>query len=109
MDITSILLCIIAVVVVIMALVIVPYYKIKLTAEQRSKIKEYVSVAVDAAEQLFPTVDGEKRGKDKLKYVAELLAIKGITFDVDDIYDEVRAIIEAAVKNLKKAPSTNNE
>lgn len=109
MDITNILLCIIAAVAVIFAFVFVPYYRIKMTAEQRERIRKYVIEAVDAAEQLFPAVDGEKRGKEKLRYVAELLANKGITFDVDDIYNEVRAIIEAAVKNLKKLPSANNE
>lgn len=98
MDITNILLCVIATIAVIFAIV----YKVKMTADQKERIKEYVKVAVDAAEQLFPTIDGEKRGKDKLKYVAELLASKGITFDVDDIYDEIRALIEAAVKNLTK-------
>jgi hypothetical protein len=62
--------------------------------------KEYIDTAVQAAEKLFPTVDGEKLGKEKLNYVAECLKDKGVSFDVDDVYDDVRIMIEAAVNEF---------
>ena len=55
---------------------------------------------MQAAEKLFPTVDGEKLGKEKLNYVAECLKDKGVSFNVDDVYDDVRIMIEAAVNEF---------
>lgn len=100
MDITDIIIGALTVIAGIITVFVVPLIKEKLTAVQRQRVMDYVTVAVKAAEQLFPTVDGEKLGRKKLEYVAELLESKGIKFDVDDIYDEVRAKIEAAVEEF---------
>ena len=99
-DITPIVSAVLTIVAALITTFVIPYLKSKLSEQKRKRIKEYVDVAVQAAEQLFPTVDGEKLGKEKLEYVAECLAEKGISFNVDDIYDDVRVLIEAAVKQF---------
>ena len=102
MDATSIIMAVFALIAAIVSTVVIPYIKTKLTAAQRQRIKEYIDVAVKAAEQLFPSIDGKKLGKEKLIYVAEQLNSKGVVFDVDDIYDEIRAMIEAAVQEFTR-------
>lgn len=70
------------------------YLKEKLTAEQREKLKEWVKIAVAAAEQIY----GSKTGQQKKEYVVSFLLSKGIVFDVD----EVTALIESEVFKLTK-------
>ena len=68
------------------------YLKEKLSAEQREKLKQYVKIAVAAAEQLY----GSKKGKEKKEYVVSFLLSKGFVFDID----EVTALIESEVYKL---------
>ena len=56
-------------------------------------IAKWVSIGVYAAEQIYGAGTGEK----KLKYVIELLGMLGI-----DVDEPERAMIEAAVFNLKQ-------
>lgn len=100
MDITDIICAMLTILASIITVIVIPYIKAKTTETQRNRITEYVKVAVQAAEQLFPNLDGEKMGDEKLKYVAEFLESKGITFDVDDVTDEIRLMIEGAVKEF---------
>ena len=95
MDITTIISAVIMLLGAILTAYFVPMIKARTTAEQRERIQTYIDAAVSAAEILFP--DGNK-GKEKLKYVAECLAKKGVTFDVDDIHDEIRVMIEGTVQ-----------
>lgn len=99
-DITEIISAVITIITACITVLLIPYLKTKLDEAKRKRIKEYVDVAVLAAEQLFPSLDGEKMGKDKLNYVAKMLEAKGITFNVDDINDSVRAMIESAVREF---------
>lgn len=99
-DITEIISAVITIIAACITVFLIPYLKTKLDEAKRKRIKEYVDVAVLAAEQLFPSLDGEKMGKDKLNYVAKMLEAKGITFNVDDINDSVRAMIESAVREF---------
>lgn len=99
-DITEIISAVITIITACITVFLIPYLKTKLDEAKRKRIKEYVDVAVLAAEQLFPSLDGEKMGKDKLNYVAKMLEAKGITFNVDDINDSVRAMIESAVREF---------
>ena len=66
--------------------------KERLSAEQRAALKEWVKIAVTAAEQLY----GSKTGQQKKEYVVAFLLSKGIVFDVD----EVTALIESEVYKL---------
>lgn len=99
-DITEIISAVITIITACITVFLIPYLKAKLDEAKRKRIKEYVDVAVLAAEQLFPSLDGEKMGKDKLNYVVKMLEAKGITFNVDDINDSVRAMIESAVREF---------
>lgn len=100
MDITEIVVCVIALFSAVVSIFLIPCLKNILTDSQRNRIKTYIEVGVKAAEMLFPEVDGKKLGKEKLQYVADYLATKGITFDVDDVHDEIRMQIESAVQSF---------
>lgn len=99
-NITPIVEAVIALASAVITVFLIPYIKTKLTEAQRKRIKEYIDTAVMAAEKLFPTVDGEKLGEEKLQYVADYLKSKGIEFDVGDVYDDIRIMIESAVKEF---------
>lgn len=100
MDITEIIVCVIALLSAVVSVFVIPCLKNILSDLQRNRIREYIEVFCKAAEQLYPSVDGEKRGREKLQYVADQLKSVGIEFDVDNVYDEVRAMIEATVNNF---------
>ena len=74
----------------------IPFIRSKLSAEQLTALKTTARIAVYAAEQIF----GAKMGSDKLAYainlVKSLLAKKNLTFNDE----EVRAAIEAQVKEM---------
>lgn len=99
-DITPIMQAVIALVSAVITVFLIPYIKTKLNEAQRKRIKEYIDAAVMAAEKLFQSVDGEKLGEEKLQYVADYLKSKGIEFDVGDVYDDIRIMIESAVKEF---------
>lgn len=99
-DITPIMQAVIALVSAVITVFLIPYIKTKLNEAQRKRIKEYIDTAVMAAEKLFPSVNGEKLGEEKLQYVADYLKSKGIEFDVGDVYDDIRIMIESAVKEF---------
>ena len=102
MDITEIMSAVIAIIAAIVSLFLIPYIKTKFTEAQRKRIIEFIEVAVKAAEQLYPSTNVETFGKEKLQYVSEYLKTKGIVFDVDDITDEIRMMIESAVLQFGK-------
>lgn len=101
-DITPIITAIITVIAIVLNIYLIPFLKTKLTAAQRARIKTYIDAGVKAAEVLFPSVDGEKMGKEKLQYVAEYLKQHGIVFDIENIYDDTRIMIESAVNEFTK-------
>ncbi|MEA4920620.1 MAG: phage holin, LLH family [Clostridiaceae bacterium] len=74
---------------------VIPWIKAKTSAEQLQKIMEWVTIAVDAAEQIYA---GAGRGTEKKQYVIEFLASRGITVD-DEALD---ALIESEVYKLNK-------
>ncbi len=71
---------------------IIPVLKEKLSKEKYEKLRMWISVAVNAAEQLY----GSKAGQQKKEYVVSFLLSKGLVFDVD----EVTAMIESEVYRL---------
>ena len=99
-DLTNIVLAGITLIIAIVAVFVIPYFRSKTTAEQFSTIKLWVTVAVNAAEQLFI---GSGRGEEKKNYVLNFLESKGFTIDLESI----DALIESAVLDLNK--STTNE
>ncbi len=95
-DFTPVIEGLIAIISAVITVFILPklkaYLTAKFTAEQRESLKQWVKVAVAAAEQLY----GSKTGQQKKEYVVSFLLSKGIVVDVD----EVTALIESEVYKL---------
>ena len=92
-DLTPIMEAIIALVVAVITPFVIPWLKGKIDADKLEQIKLWVTVAVEAAEQLY---NGTGRGEEKKAYVVKFLQEKGFTLDPDSL----DKLIEAAVFNL---------
>jgi type II secretory pathway pseudopilin PulG len=92
-DITPIVQAVFALVGVLITSLLIPWIRSKTTAEQQEEIKQWVKIAVAAAEQIFV---GSGRGKEKKDWVLEFLAKYNLKVDMDAI----DALIEAAVWEL---------
>ena len=92
-DITSIVEAVLALIGAIITVFVIQWLKSKTDAAQLEKIKMWVTVAVEAAEQIYV---GSGRGAEKKAYVLEFLKSKGFNLE----WDEIDAMIEAAVFNL---------
>lgn len=92
-DLTPIMEAIIALVVAVITGFVIPWLKGKIDADKLEQIKLWVTVAVEAAEQLY---NGTGRGEEKKAYVVKFLQEKGFTIDPDSL----DKLIEAAVFNL---------
>lgn len=96
MDITTILLGLIFILGGLAVLIVWPYIKSHVSAEQLSVLAGIAQTVVFAAEKIF----GAKMGEDKLAYALnlakKLLEKKNLTFDEEVI----RAAIEAQVEQL---------
>ena len=97
MNITQILLGIILILGGVFTLIVWPYIKSHVSAEQLSMLAGIAQTVVFAAEKIF----GAKMGPDKLSYALnlakKLLEKKGLDFDEEVI----RAAIEAQVQQLE--------
>ena len=89
---TPIFEAIITIVSLVLTGIVIPYIRQRIGEEKAENLKKWVSVGVNAAEQLY----GSKTGQQKKEYVVSFLLSKGIVFDVD----EVAALIEAEVYKL---------
>lgn len=94
MDLTPIVRALITLMAAAVTAFLVPWLKARMTREQRETLMAAVSIAVDAAEQLYR---GEGRGAEKKEYARTLLRKEG--YDVDA--EAVNAAVEAAVLALK--------
>lgn len=92
-DITPIANAIIALIAAVISAFVIPYVKSKTDAAKLEKITLWVTIAVEAAEQLYA---GSGRGAEKKAYVVNFLNSKGYTLDPDSL----DKLIEAAVFNL---------
>ena len=92
-DLTPIMEAIIALVVAVITAFVIPWLKGKIDADKLEQIKLWVTVAVEAAEQLY---NGTGRGEEKKAYVVKFLQEKGFTLDPDSL----DKLIEAAAFNL---------
>ncbi len=82
---------------VLIALLVIPCVRAALTAQRRARTAELARVYVLAAEQIY----GSGHGKDKYDYVTRALAARGIKINRSDDTDEIRALIESGVRELK--------
>lgn len=92
-DLTPIINAVIALLAAIITTFLIPWLKEKYELEKLNKLKEWVAVAVEAAEKLFE----HGMNAEKKEYVLEFLAKKGYYVNTDDI----DALIESAVYWLK--------
>ena len=74
---------------------LIPYLKAKLGDENFATLKNWVKIAVQAAEMIFKE---SKMGEQKKEYVLEFLKTKGYKVDTEAINN----LIESAVLDLKK-------
>ena len=96
-DLTPIILAVITTIFGLIAKYVIPAVKGKMTGNQVELLRIAVKTAVYAAEQLY----NSDQGKEKLKYVVDLLYQQGYIVDPTQIEDTTRALIEAMVKELK--------
>ncbi len=103
-DLTPVIEALITLISAIITVFVLPkltqWLKSKLSAEQQSALKEWVRIAVAAAEQLY----GSKTGLQKKEYVVSFLLSKGIVVDID----EVTALIESEVYKLTAEKAFKN-
>lgn len=100
-DLTPIVEAVAALIVAVLSAFVIPWIKSKTDASQFAKAKMWVTVAVEAAEQLY---NGSGRGAEKKAFVVEFLANKGFKLDPDSL----DALIEAAVFDLPEYLTVNN-
>lgn len=92
MNITEILEGFVYVMVAIVSLVVIPFIKRKIGAENMDEFLRWVEIAVAAAEQLYDSAQGAA----KKEYVMDYLAMKGFTVNESELH----LAIEAAVNRL---------
>ena len=94
-DLTQVVIAVITLIFGCISAFLIPYLKSKLTAEQLSKVKFWVNIAVEAAEMIYT---GTGRGEEKKQYVLDFLNSKGFTLNMA----EIENLIESAVLQLKQ-------
>lgn len=92
-DLTPVTEAVIALIVAVITAFVIPWLKGKISTDKLEQIKLWVTVAVEAAEQIYK---GSGRGEEKKAYVVQFLQEKGFTLDPDSL----DKLIEAAVFNL---------
>lgn len=93
-DITSILKTAIALIAALVSAFLIPWIRRNTSAKEREELLKWVSIAVEAAQQLHYQLEGTERKN----YVRAFLTEQG--FDVND--QAVDAAIEAAVLELHR-------
>lgn len=92
-DLNVIINAVVALIAALISAVVIPWIKSKTTAAQFEQIEMWVTVAVEAAEQIYT---GSGRGAEKKAYVIDFLTEKGFKIDADSL----DKLIEAAVFDL---------
>lgn len=89
-DITPIINAIIALIAALVSAFLIPWLKSKVEAGKLAQYKEWVTIAVKAAEQIYT---GTGRGEEKKKYVVEFLEAKGFKIDFNSIDNTIEAAV----------------
>lgn len=92
-NLTDLANAIIAVVTALISTIIIPWIQAKTSKTEFEKIKLYVTVAVQAAEQIY---SGNGRGAEKKAFVINYLKNQGFNIDAETL----DKLIEAGVFNL---------
>lgn len=97
-NITPIINAIIALAAAVITVFLVPYLKSKYSAERLTELQNWVTIAVESAEQLFK---GTNRGEEKKEYVLNFLSTKGFIIDENSIDNMIEAIVLEINKEAK--------
>lgn len=95
-DLTQVIVAIIGLLATVLTTVCIPYIRSITSSEKYNHLQVWVTVAVEAAEQIFK---GTGLGSQKKEYVLKFLEEKG--FKIDE--KELDIMIESAVLELKHA------
>lgn len=95
MDITPIVRAALLLICAVVSTVIIPLIRSKVTEQQLHTARMWVTIAVEAAEQIYRE---SGMGKEKKAFVLEFLEQKGLKIDLASIDN----LIEAAVLELKR-------
>lgn len=106
MDITKIVLSVLALLSALMSAVVIPWVRVKIkeaeakmTEQQQDDLIKWAKIAVDAAEMIYKESGmGEVKKEFVEKFMVDYLSERGITFDAA----QVNLAIESAVLELKK-------
>ncbi len=93
MDITDILSAVVALISALLTTLLIPWLRGRLGDDAVSRAHQWISIAVQAAEQIYA---GPGRGAEKKRYVLELLADRGVKIDEKAL----EAVLEAEVLKL---------
>jgi len=104
-DLTQIILAIITLIFGVLMRYVIPSAKEHMNKQQLELLQIAVKTGVYAAEQLY----NSDQGKEKREYVINFLKDHGYIVDPEKIEDPVRAMIEAAVRELKIEQSAITE
>lgn len=99
-DITNILYGALLIIISGICVILVPWIKGQINAEELAKVMKWVKIGVQAAEMLYVE---SGLGQAKKRYVMEFLNSKGCTYDENTIDN----LIESAVLELKKGLNAN--
>lgn len=97
---TQIVMIIITILGAIITYLVVPYIKSKTTQKQQEQIQTWISIAVNAAEQILNTPE---MGENKKEFVINFLRNQGINL----AEEQLNMLIEAAVYQMNLSQNTN--
>lgn len=96
-DLTGLMEALITLAAALITVVLIPWLREKFGAEKLAKARTWVEVGVYAAEKIY----GAGKGQEKLRYVEELLAKKGVRLDTAAL----SALVDAEIKKMEQATS----
>lgn len=94
-DVTRLIEALVELALLAVTMLLIPWLKAKLSAEQETKLRTAIEIGVLAAEKLY----GAGRGDEKLKYVEDYLAKRGVKVDAM----RIKAYVNAAIKKMEQA------
>ena len=88
-DVTNIAVVLIALAATFASVMVVPWLRSKLDAQEMANLLRWVEIGVAAAEQIYAM----NEGKQKKRYVQGFLESKGYTFNAVDIENAIEAAV----------------
>ena len=107
-DLTIIFEAIITILVALVVKVAIPWLKAKLDDAQEKKVDYWVKLAVAAYEQIYSTMNGEKRGKEKKAAVIAWLNEHNIVIDESVLDAKIEYAVYALKNGIVGDTSTNS-